>query len=153
MAMRQGDMDRLVVRVGDAEREECIATLIDHHVYGRLSVEDLDRRQRAAMSAVTTADLWLLLTDLPSQAPSRARPKGVALPQADVGSIARKAGLAAVPITALLGSALWAQSLWDLSAEGPFAGAVMGGVVVLATQALITRIRRSPHSPRPGERG
>jgi DNA-binding transcriptional MocR family regulator len=40
-------------------------TLTEHHLHGRLSVEELDRRQRAALEAATRADLAALLGDLP----------------------------------------------------------------------------------------
>ena len=32
------------LRVGDAERDACVATLIGHHLHGRLSAEEFDRR-------------------------------------------------------------------------------------------------------------
>ena len=51
--------------VGDLERSACAVTLIEHHLQGRLSDEDLERRQRMAMAAVTDDDLRLLLADLP----------------------------------------------------------------------------------------
>ena len=65
MEISRGDAKQLSVRVGDAERDACVSALIDHHLHGRLSVEEHDRRQRAALAAVTAGDLGLLLTDLP----------------------------------------------------------------------------------------
>jgi hypothetical protein len=53
------------VRVGDSDRDECVEALTEHHVHGRLSVDELDRRHRAALVAVTEADLAALLADLP----------------------------------------------------------------------------------------
>src|SRR4051812_13048313 len=53
------------VRIGDAERDECMETLTGHHVRGRLPVEELDRRHRAALTAETDAELAGLLVDLP----------------------------------------------------------------------------------------
>jgi hypothetical protein len=53
------------VRAGDAERHECVEALTEHHVLGRLTVEELDRRQRAALVAVTQEDLAELVADLP----------------------------------------------------------------------------------------
>ena len=49
----RGDLKQRIVRVGDAERDACTAVLIDHHLHGRLSIEELERRQRAALAAVT----------------------------------------------------------------------------------------------------
>jgi len=54
------------VRVGDTEREAVLDALGEHHARGRLSVEELDRRQQAALAAVTQADLAVLLADLPA---------------------------------------------------------------------------------------
>jgi len=67
--------DESQVRVGDAERDECMAALTEHHVRGPLSVEELDHRHKAALVAVTKADLRLLLADLPSVG---SRPRRVA---------------------------------------------------------------------------
>lgn len=53
------------MRIGDAERDECISALCEHHAWGRLSVDELDRRQTAALTAVSAADLAVLLSDLP----------------------------------------------------------------------------------------
>jgi hypothetical protein len=65
METRSSD-GRLTVRIGDADREECLDALSDHHVWGRLTLDELDRRQRAALTAVTRDDLAGLLADLPS---------------------------------------------------------------------------------------
>lgn len=67
MGTRANSHAGMDLRVGDAERDACLTALIDHHLHGRLSVEELDRRQRAALAAVTTADLTELLLDLPNQ--------------------------------------------------------------------------------------
>jgi hypothetical protein len=53
------------LRIGDAERDSCLAALTEHHMLGRLSVQELDERQRAALAAVSRADLDALLSDLP----------------------------------------------------------------------------------------
>jgi hypothetical protein len=42
-----------------------MALLAEHHIAGRLAIEDFDRRQRAALCAVTKDDLASLLADLP----------------------------------------------------------------------------------------
>lgn len=61
-----------VVRIGDAEREAVLDALGDHHAKGRLSVAELDRRQRAALAAETQMDLASLLADLPDTASAEA---------------------------------------------------------------------------------
>ena len=68
-----------LVRVGDAERDACIGSLTDHHLHGRLSVEELDRRQRAALNAVT-ADLAALIADLPGSWQQDGPKTGLRLP-------------------------------------------------------------------------
>ncbi|WP_420360742.1 DUF1707 SHOCT-like domain-containing protein [Actinopolymorpha rutila] len=55
-----------LVRIGDAERGTCLDALTEHHRYGRLSAEECDRRQQAALEALTAADLGRLVADLPS---------------------------------------------------------------------------------------
>jgi hypothetical protein len=62
------------MRVSDADRDGCVAVLIDHHLTGRLSLEELERRQEAAMTAVTGRDLEFLLSDLPDGKPTRIFP-------------------------------------------------------------------------------
>ena len=69
-----------LVRVGDAERDACIDTLTDHHLHGRLPVEELDRRQRAALNAVTAADLAALIADLPGSWQQDGPKTGLRLP-------------------------------------------------------------------------
>lgn len=61
----------LDLRVGDAERDQCLAALAEHHMAGRLDVNELDRRQQAAFAAVSASDLDVLLSDLPSLENSR----------------------------------------------------------------------------------
>lgn len=67
----QHDSDASKVRIGDTEREAVLDALSEHHVKGRLEVEELDRRQRAALAAQTEADLAKLLVDLPELSPAR----------------------------------------------------------------------------------
>src|SRR3712207_4793765 len=55
----------LSVRIGDVEREKCLELLSEHHVQGRLTADELDRRQHAALTAVTEDDLAGLFADLP----------------------------------------------------------------------------------------
>jgi hypothetical protein len=58
------------LRVGDAEREQCVAELLNHHLDGRLDAEEYDRRERLALIAVTIEDLTALTSDLPASEPA-----------------------------------------------------------------------------------
>lgn len=55
------------MRIGDAERDACVDVLAEHHVRGRLTLDELDRRQRLALTASTEDDLAVLLLDLPAE--------------------------------------------------------------------------------------
>lgn len=54
------------VRIGDAERDEAVGLLQEHHIAGRLSIEEMDQRVTAALSASKQSDIARLLSDLPS---------------------------------------------------------------------------------------
>ena len=142
MDNRLGASSQLMQRVGDSERDACVTTLIDHHLHGRLSVEDLERRQVAAMTAVTTQDLRLLLADLPDSGHAGMRSPQQTLP-ADAVDQARKAVKSLLPVTpVLLGGAWFSQWFWQYSAEGPFLGALAGGALGYASHAVLSRLRR-----------
>ena len=104
---------RLIVRIGDEERDACVNALNEHHARGRLSVDELDRRQRAALSAVTDADLSTLLADLP-HAPSARTPGGDTEdwwsldPAVRAGRIAR---WTAVPLSLVVGGVTVASAV------------------------------------------
>jgi hypothetical protein len=72
---RRSDIELFLVRVGNDERDACVEKLIDHHLRGCLSAEELDRRQRAALNAVTAADLAGLVADLPLDNATVGRPR------------------------------------------------------------------------------
>lgn len=131
----------VTLRVGDAERDACVATLIDHHLQGRLTVEELDRRQRAALVAVTTDDLAVLLVDLPRGRPAPDRRAGRGL-RAPTPGAANRAAIRALPAALIVGGASFSQWVWQYSAEGPFLGALAGGVLGYAAHAGLVRFRR-----------
>jgi Domain of unknown function (DUF1707)/Cell wall-active antibiotics response 4TMS YvqF len=64
-----------LVRVSDAERELAVASLRDHLVQGRLSLEEFTQRMAGAYGATTSSDLAELARDLPAAyaAPERRR--------------------------------------------------------------------------------
>ena len=58
------------LRASDADREQTVSELTEHHVQGRLSSEEFGDRSRLAYGATTSGELNDLLADLPG------RPKG-----------------------------------------------------------------------------
>ena len=72
-------MDRPDLRASDADRDEVVAILRRHAEAGRLTVDELDERCSAALSAVTVGELRVLVHDLPADrapaAPARKPPK------------------------------------------------------------------------------
>lgn len=111
MDIRAGDHAQFSVRIGDADRDDCLEALAEHHVRGRISVDELDRRQRLALVAETRADLAALLADLPrNTASSRVT--------------ALSGGMAAGRRLRSLRSARWVAA--------PLSLATGGGVVVFA---------------------
>ncbi|GAA4893473.1 hypothetical protein GCM10025789_08330 [Tessaracoccus lubricantis] len=57
------------MRIGDAERDEAVGMLREHHANGRLSAEEFDDRMSRALAARTQSDLTDLFTDLPYPRP------------------------------------------------------------------------------------
>jgi uncharacterized protein DUF1707 len=72
-----------LVRVSDADRDRAVASLRDHLVEGRLSLEEFTQRMDAAYLATTSADLAALEADLPAKTqaalPDRRRAVGFTL--------------------------------------------------------------------------
>ena len=144
-------LELFLVRVGDAERDACIELLTEHHVRGRLSVEEFERRQSAALNAVTVADLAALVADLPGAALPLGQPLGQRSapgnhgPEAALLAVspsARTAALRAGPAALVVAaSAVLAASL---PSEGMFAGMVATGVIGYAAHSITARVRRRP---------
>lgn len=59
-------MDAHDLRIGDAEREQTMASLREHFAQGRLTHEELDERLDRALAARTARDLSTVTADLPS---------------------------------------------------------------------------------------
>lgn len=66
-------MSEELVRVSDAEREGAVASLREHLVQGRLSLEEFTQRMETAYGATTSTDLALLQRDLPAAPPTPRR--------------------------------------------------------------------------------
>jgi hypothetical protein len=62
------------IRVSDVERDLAVAELGEHFQAGRLTQDEFDDRSGHALLARTGADLSILFTDLPGQAPVSAPP-------------------------------------------------------------------------------
>jgi Domain of unknown function (DUF1707)/2TM domain len=95
-----GDQRRASMRVSDADREQFVEALRQHHVDGRLTAEELADRTERAYAARTFGDLDALAADLPplqSPAPAAGPPSGARPPGA------RRAAAKA----ALLRTVLW----------------------------------------------
>lgn len=66
-------MNEDLVRVSDAERESAVASLREHLVQGRLSLEEFTQRMESAYGATTATDLAQLQQDLPAIPPEPRR--------------------------------------------------------------------------------
>jgi Domain of unknown function (DUF1707)/2TM domain len=67
------DQRRASLRASDADREQFIEALRQHHAEGRLTTEELSERTEQAYAARTLGDLDALATDLPPIRPPVAR--------------------------------------------------------------------------------
>ena len=61
----QGDQRRASLRASDADREQFVEALRQHHAEGRLTLEELTERTERAYAARTLGDLDALGGDLP----------------------------------------------------------------------------------------
>jgi hypothetical protein len=59
----------MVARAGDADRERAVASLREHFVQGRLTLEELSARCELALHAATQRDLRRSLRELPPLMP------------------------------------------------------------------------------------
>ncbi|HZD70296.1 MAG TPA: DUF1707 domain-containing protein [Actinomycetes bacterium] len=63
------DQRRAVLRASDADREQIVSVLRQHHAEGRLTVEEFTERMQRAFSARTFGELDPLTRDLPPLPP------------------------------------------------------------------------------------
>jgi hypothetical protein len=62
------------LRASDADRDQAVAQLGDHHVAGRLDLEEFTDRVSQALASKTLGELDLLFRDLPAPAPAPGPP-------------------------------------------------------------------------------
>jgi len=137
----------LAVRVGDVERDACVEKLIENCVQGRLSVEELGRRQREALEASTAADLAGLVTDLPAGNPSvDPLPSQSAVrsfwPASSRDCAVKLATVFGVPATFATGGVLVAAYADGSSDVSQFSWAVAMGAVGYLTHWVVAKFRR-----------
>jgi hypothetical protein len=65
---RRSSERRGPIRIGDAERDQAVATLSDHFVAGRLTQDEFEERSEQATRARYVDELTPLFDDLPDQA-------------------------------------------------------------------------------------
>jgi hypothetical protein len=70
MDREPGDQRRASLRASDADREQFVEALRQHHAEGRLTVEELEERTERAYAARTLGDLDALGGDLPPLRPA-----------------------------------------------------------------------------------
>jgi uncharacterized RDD family membrane protein YckC len=107
------------IRASDADREQVVSELTEHHVMGRLSSEELSDRTQLAYGSKTTGELNSLLADLPG------RPRGSMAVWEGVWSLR-----AARPLPGMGYVGFWprAAALW--------ADLILIGAIGYGTQAL-----------------
>ncbi|WP_052459615.1 DUF1707 domain-containing protein [Tessaracoccus massiliensis] len=69
------------MRIGDAERDEAVGMLREHHATGRLGSDEFDDRMSRALQARTRSELDALFLDLPDPRPGSQYTGAPAYPQ------------------------------------------------------------------------
>jgi hypothetical protein len=144
MDREPGDQRRATLRASDADREQVVEQLRQHHVEGRLTVEELSERTERAYAARTLGDLDALATDLPPIHRLAGSGGAEAAPAAPARPPAATAGQTAAR-AALLRSLLWYGLLsvvllvvWAMSDRDSFwpIWPILGFALLLGWQAF-----------------
>jgi hypothetical protein len=148
-----GDQRRASLRASDADREQFVEALRQHHAEGRLTVEELTERTERAYAARTLGDLDALGGDLPPlQRPAGARTPDPAAPPDHRQATGR---------TILLRSLLWYGLLslvllvvWAMSDRGYFwpIWPILGFAMLIGWQAFYFLGPRPPGRERRRDR-
>jgi hypothetical protein len=149
-----GDQRRASLRASDADREQFVAALRQHHAEGRLTAEELAERTERAYAARTFGDLDALAADLPpARPPARAPgwdPSADDLPRRMRPPAPRRAAAKAN----LLRSVLWYGMLslvlvvvWLASGRDYFwpVWPILGFILLLGWQAIAVWSRVGPY--------
>jgi Domain of unknown function (DUF1707) len=136
MNTQPADRELFLVRIGDAEREACVEALVDHHVLGRLTTTEFQRRQDASMNATTAADLALLLADLPANVPSA---RTLTHPAAEGQQRLKRAAKVLGPIGAVTATAVIATDQLGVIGEGGVVAALLAGAVGYLSRWFVAR--------------
>jgi hypothetical protein len=137
---------RASLRASDADREQFVEGLRQHHAEGRLTVEELTERTERAYQARTLGDLDALATDLPPiHRPAGSRAPGTGTDPAPRPGPDPPAAGQATARAALLRSLLWYGMLsvvllvvWAMSGRGYFwpIWPILGFALFLGWQAF-----------------
>ena len=143
MDTQPGGIELFLMRIGDSERDD-VATLTEQHILGRLSVEEFDRRQRAALAAVTAADLAAQVADLPALHGRASAPAAKRLHWSDAGKARAAAIWACVPAAIVTSSTVFATYDYEglSSPAAIFWGSAVTGLVGFAAGGVVSRMRR-----------
>lgn len=137
------------MRVGHAEREAVAAELREHYASGRLTLEELNERLDAALTAKTRRELDALMTDLPSARPFTGTGTGGPRPLAGAatggtgGGQGPGAGRGGQAAAVAVWAALMMCALLTIGFLGIFGigvGKPFGIVLILAGLALLRRL-------------
>jgi uncharacterized protein DUF1707/2TM domain-containing protein len=151
-----GDQRRASLRAADADREQFVAALRQHHADGRLTTEELAERTERAYAARTFGDLDALAADLPPLPPPAPGPPAAGAPApADLPRRMRPPGpRQAAAKAALLRTILWFGTLslvlivvWAMSGRNYFwpVWPILGFTLAIVWQAFAV------WGPRPSE--
>jgi uncharacterized protein DUF1707/2TM domain-containing protein len=164
MDREPGDQRRASLRASDADREQFVRALRQHHADGRLTAEELAERTERAYAARTFGDLDALAADLPPLRPPAARPAGPRYGRLRGSSGAPRGGRPPAPTQAEAKAALYRSVLWFgalavflvvIWAMTNFGGyfwpiwPILGFVITIGWQALNVYGPRPPDRRRP----
>ncbi len=122
------------IRIGDAERDEAVSLLQEHHIAGRLSVGELDDRITSALTANTASEIAALFVDLPGLK----RPKGWSR---------TKLGWILIPVVALVAAAVVMALLGRPREATPTAPSPIPPAPTPSAPASTPEVNPSPSSP------
>jgi hypothetical protein len=141
------------IRVSDADRERVAAGLREHFAEGRLSLDELDERIAAALTAKTLGDVRRVMADLPDPmpAPPQARPSASWAP--GPGAVFRRGPrLVPLAVLALIAALVIPGAGWLFPALvqlvlALWLAACLAGIFAAAGQRRHIRRRQSGHGP------